>query len=604
MIHTPHPIPYELRIGVIGHRKLDNPDLVTKHVESLFGQLEDILKPSEVAPLKWAVISPLARGSDRLVAQVAVDKEDTHLEVILPYEEKKYRDRMEPEDEPVEFDRLLDEATKITSLTAKAPDDPETTSWYLDVGQALVDSSEMLVAIWRWDGSSPIGDDYTGKIIDYVLDSNRVVLWIHPDQLSEPVRMLVRQQIDGPIGYCKLPKAAEDLSLGYHQLYSYMNEQDLELAEYNKAFATEKRYLEKAAQEDSKSPPSSRISRLWQSILGIIPRSGRADKEAAQEDGDPAELERISRLIQPILDHILPRFVRADKLTLKYQNGHINSSRALYYLAAFTVTVGAVQLILLPEYMILGIVEILVLAGVNLWAFISIKRGWHEKWLQDRYISEQLRIATYTMLLNEPPQKTAAGHPETLPKTLPFYAGPKDWLPSTVRQIIDQVPTQPIEEQDLCLIKKFIIKGWLKGQRKYHVDNTIKKKKAHAIRQRIVLVLFFATFVLTCLDVFNVANWTSPSNIKNPNQWFQFLSIVLPAWGAAVLAISKQMEYERIASRSAEMVRVLSPLIKRAEQSTTVPELRVVVQEAAQVMALENYEWCILLSFDPPELAA
>jgi hypothetical protein len=85
--------------------------------------------------------------------------------------------------------------------------------------------------------------------------------------------------------------------------------------------------------------------------------------------------------------------------------------------------------------------------------------------------------------------------------------------------------------------------------------------------------------------------------------WFTFLAIVLPAWGAAVHGISKQFEYERIAARSAQMTQLLDHFVERVEQVSSWEQLRNVVQEAGHIMCLENYEWWVLLSFEPPELA-
>jgi len=83
---------------------------------------------------------------------------------------------------------------------------------------------------------------------------------------------------------------------------------------------------------------------------------------------------------------------------------------------------------------------------------------------------------------------------------------------------------------------------------------------------------------------------------------FTFLAVVLPAWGAAVHAIGKQLEYERIAARSEQMAQVLSRYIERAEAAPNLDELRKVVRQAARVIGLENYEWWVLLSFEQPEL--
>jgi hypothetical protein len=87
-------------------------------------------------------------------------------------------------------------------------------------------------------------------------------------------------------------------------------------------------------------------------------------------------------------------------------------------------------------------------------------------------------------------------------------------------------------------------------------------------------------------------------------QWISFFAIAFPAWATAIHAVGKQLELERVAARSKQMVGVLERFALLAEQARTVEDLRKVVRRATRVVNMENHEWSVLLSFAPPELAA
>ena len=102
-----------------------------------------------------------------------------------------------------------------------------------------------------------------------------------------------------------------------------------------------------------------------------------------------------------------------------------------------------------------------------------------------------------------------------------------------------------------------------------------------------------ATRAMALLHLFGVGHGHSERPILLPELWITFLAIVLPAWGAAIHGIGKQLEYERIAARSEKMAEVISLAIYHVEDAYTVEKLGFVVEEASLVKGLENYEWCV-----------
>ena len=63
-------IPATILIGVTGHRKISNAQLLRKSIKIVLGQLDKILT---YTPYTFVTVSPLAEGADRLVAREVLD---------------------------------------------------------------------------------------------------------------------------------------------------------------------------------------------------------------------------------------------------------------------------------------------------------------------------------------------------------------------------------------------------------------------------------------------------------------------------------------------------------------------------------------------------
>src|ERR1035437_1837714 len=89
-------IPYRIRIGVTGHRKLDNPAavqaLVKKaidtEIEKLFPEKSKKkikrVREAGTTAISFSVLSSLAEGADRLVARAVLDYPGARLDAVLP----------------------------------------------------------------------------------------------------------------------------------------------------------------------------------------------------------------------------------------------------------------------------------------------------------------------------------------------------------------------------------------------------------------------------------------------------------------------------------------------------------------------------------------
>jgi hypothetical protein len=94
------------------------------------------------------------------------------VEAIIPFAD--YEDRFAPGAERNAYVRLLHQATRVTVLPRVGSDEES----YYAAGRLIVDSSEILIAIW--DGEAAKGLGGTGDIVRYALEVDKPVYHINP----------------------------------------------------------------------------------------------------------------------------------------------------------------------------------------------------------------------------------------------------------------------------------------------------------------------------------------------------------------------------------------------------------------------------------------
>jgi hypothetical protein len=134
------------------------------------------------------VVSPLAEGADRLVATEVLDWPVTEgiekpvLEVLLPMPAEEYihtfgnkgQSAAEPQASVNEFQALLNRAQSVKVVADSASSERN----YEPVGRAVVDSCNLLVAVW--DGEGARGKGGTEQIVEYARHAaHRSLVWIN-----------------------------------------------------------------------------------------------------------------------------------------------------------------------------------------------------------------------------------------------------------------------------------------------------------------------------------------------------------------------------------------------------------------------------------------
>lgn len=155
-----------VRIGVTGHRILAELDRVGAGVGEALRRIDEVF-PGQ----GWTVISPLAEGADRLVAEQALSRPSARLVVPLPLPRLDYMTDFQSAESRAEFLRLLERADQVIELPPAA-----TRSQYDAAGSYVLDNCDVLVAVW--DGKGSQGDGGTAAIVERARRRGLPIAWV------------------------------------------------------------------------------------------------------------------------------------------------------------------------------------------------------------------------------------------------------------------------------------------------------------------------------------------------------------------------------------------------------------------------------------------
>lgn len=569
MSEYPEKLYYELRIGVIGHRNLKEKQSVSMAVEQVVAYLDRLFSEEKSVVVNWTINSPLAKGSDRMVARSILKRPNSTLKVYLPFSLDEYRKDFVEADDLAEFNELLDKAQSPlneVSVNTSGAGSLSRTKGYLHVGYAVANASEILIVVW--DGKEAEGEGGTADIVQYALQRGHTILRIDSGNPTKTATMLRASKASespetGVPAYeeLTLPDTANELSANYGHFIQFLNDGRLSKTVYDASIAACVNDLRSLARKTTL--PFSRLT--------------------------------------PVIEHLVPPYVRANRLAEYYQKRHVYASLAIHILAAVAVTIVVLQVTYYPRIHEIIAFEVIAMLAVLAALKICQQMSWHEKWIDYRFLAEQFRTAMYTVMVQDS-SETGSIHQI---QTLPFYNKPKSWLNFMITGQVKKVISDNGLSDNFEAVKSFIAQGWIGDQINWHRTNAEKKKRAEHRLHNTVVVLFCITFAMALLHWSNILHNVHGSELLYfIGKLSTFLAITLPAWGAAIHAIGKQMEYDRIAERSARMASSLERLKQDAMDCRTYEDLKHIVRQAVQTVSLETFEWRALISFNSSELVA
>ncbi len=331
-------IPFRVRIGVTGHRTLEDEDSVAAGVAATLRRIRAVFAGSSLTPVYFTILSALAEGADRLVVRqaFAVLGENVRVEAILPRDADDYMEDFTSAASKHEFEELLARAS-----TRPMPATVSPAEGFERAGRYVVDQSDVLIAIW--DGEPARGRAGTAEVVAYARSRGRPVLLVEPTSQGVTLRDLGSPGLERPLASLRMLEQYNRGSLG--------------AAVFRRALAHQR-------------------STLGRHLGGSSIR---------------ADVERVAAWA-------LPRFTRAEVRALRFQHAYHLLGDLLYLFAALAVTAVAAQSVFAPEQTKLVAAEIACLLVVTA-VFLTARFGHvHDRWMGYRSLAEAFRSGLFIAL--------------------------------------------------------------------------------------------------------------------------------------------------------------------------------------------------------------
>jgi hypothetical protein len=165
-----------LRVGVTGTRTFAGgpPAHLGERITGLLGAIRARAARDGVAA-RLTLVSPLAEGADRLVAELAL-KAGYELVCPLPFPRDEYVHDFATADSRADFERLLAQANgRVLALDGQRGDEAD--RCYEAVGRLVVRNCDLLIGIW--DGHVGGGRGGAADTIRYSASFGPPVVWLH-----------------------------------------------------------------------------------------------------------------------------------------------------------------------------------------------------------------------------------------------------------------------------------------------------------------------------------------------------------------------------------------------------------------------------------------
>lgn len=526
-------VPAIVRLGVTGHRWLDDEPRLQAGVRQVLTRLDEKLKTLKHTKHTFIIVSPLAEGADRLVAeevlawQVVEGVDKPSLEVVLPLPEEDYLQDFQSQESKDEFRTLLARAKSVQVLNGATT----RTEAYEQVGQYVVDNCDVLIAIW--DEKPAAGQGGTGEIVDYARNVGRFTFVINSEN-----GMIKEETHEG-----RWLESLQDLDT--------FNGEQLSDHAISSAVETEYAFLAKHATQ-----------------LGL------------------------EQFIKPLRDHLLPHFARADLLAQRYQFKYTRAGGAIYTLAALAVAVVTIQTLVFAHLHELLWLEVGAMVVIVTLLHLLRVRKWHRKWIDYRFLAERLRAALFLSVADvhaEPPKPPLYLASSYQADDWMVRAFTWIWNERSSRRSDGEVPLQSL--------KRFLRALWLEDQVSFYTKTSERHTRRYWWLERTGEILFWLTLAVAFIHAVGLGELILPAFSSHLNVLLISAAIIFPAVGAALAGIRSHREYLRNSERYGQMARQLSRISRQIESAQTLKKLSELLQEANELMLRENQDWRIVLRF-------
>lgn len=612
--HPPKPAA-AIRVGVTGHRlqrldasQRDRIARQTRYVlkaatDAVDAALQTFRDDYARAPAKHYFVSALADGADTLAAEAALDL-GWRLLAPLPFSRNQYETDFSDDDVEA-LNALLAHADAVAELDGGGAAGVEEENAYLQAGLVTLKNADIVIAIW--DGEKARGPGGTAMIKNAALAAGKPVVWINAVKDTAPVLLTADGQpaeathdvIESAVSAILAPPSPSEIEHEFsgkrtHALIAYRDYINEKPHGFN--FGSFFQFWEKALAGRwpftirlTVAKPESQIAEALSSTLAMRLNAAEGDRRIFE-------------------DIIAPRFEWADHLAVHYGNLYRSSYFFNYLFAAIAVFLALFHLVAGVESKIYWIsVEVAIIVFILAVTVIGRRGRWHEKWIDYRQLTEELRQFRHVFLTageaSREEEKASGEDAED--------AGWVDWYLKAAQREAG-LTSGRFDAAAMKKIAAAIVDEEIRPQIAYHER---KAQALHKIEHRLHLLgeaAFAATFVV-CIGYLLLAfssgggqGWAYALKSK-AQSWVTLLTGFLPALGAAFFGIRVQGEFGSTAERSHATAATLKAIAAKfdaviAADAPKLSELQARVEEAARAMLMENMDWRLLYISKPLNL--
>jgi hypothetical protein len=486
------------------------------------------------------LVSPLAEGSDRLAAEIALMAGYT-LYSPLPFPRPEYE-----KDFPAsadEFERLLSQSTVLELDGTREL----ATDAYREVGRFVVRNCDLLIAVW--DGSTERGAGGTAEIVRFAANLKVPIWWI-------------RLSGSAPPSFVQSSHALQTARLG-----TSSGSADAELVDYITRLVTPPRVgevehvgtfgraahlLVRAAGKDV-SPLCDFLSEtdlkkrsIWQTysntINSLISRAVNNQRPSAAPQGASSDPSWWLQYFKP-----------ADRLSEGYGDRYRSSYVLIAIFAFVAVATPAVGNVLPDRFEVLaGLVEAIALANIAGLVTASYFYRWHERWISYRLLAELLRkqAILWTIGRSLPLEEIlqAVSDDEGAAK-LPREAWIAWYFATVVRSAPPLTGNLAAQRREAVASAEALIED----QIRYHRWRAASSKAAASAIEKIGELFFFFTATVGFLKM----GLLFSGHAGSPVEWLTAFGACLSALSASFVGIRTYSELPLLVQQSLRMIKVL-----------------------------------------------
>ena len=537
-IKKPDPIPFRLTIGVTGHRTLENVEVLSEKIKSVIDRILEKFPETKNTSVLLRVLSPLAEGSDRLVAEEILKYDKAELKAILPLAVDDYVEDFQSEESKKEFETLLGKADYqyiINKKPLREINSDESISEikkqaYEDTGRYIVNHSDVLISIW--DEMPLQGKGGTASIVEYAKSKGCPVFNISPD----------------PNGEIKFIKGN-----------GFDNDLFKQIDKFNSFNPIDKIWLNYAEENSKIFFGNNGTNEQY-----IIPEVNKSVAE----------------------DLLLPYYTHSEIFAEKNQRWYHSIGLIVFwmsFLSVATVAYGEIFFDHIPKYIF--IIELLFLLIISFLIFFSHKRATHRNYIENRILTEHLRTDIILIICGirvSPPQYIR--HIES------SYAK-NGWMILLLEHILSKVPLLSHDPAStLHIIKNYIRKVWINSQIEYHKRRKEKLRNKNEVLTSLGNLIFYLAIFIALIHIFVTIDSQNLDNV------LIFAVLLLPALGATITAIKTHRDYKKILTDSTIILNELENLDYEFRKPLTQTRLKVLIERAEKIMRRESEEWLELLA--------